>query len=203
MKFGLVVLGAHIGVHIKNEISKIIDSKVLLVEPVPHNIDAIKDNLKEFKNVIIEKKAVSNLNEIKDFYFVKGESIDKLKKHWASGIGSFNKDHLLSHRSKRFLIEENDIDKIPIETLRFKDLIKKYSITEIEKLIIDVEGLEYEILSDIDLKEIKINNIMFEYKHFDGYLKSGNKLEEIINKFERNNYKITKIDKENILAIKH
>ena len=37
MKFGLVVLGAHIGIHIKDEISKIKDSSILLVEPVPHN----------------------------------------------------------------------------------------------------------------------------------------------------------------------
>ena len=36
---------------------------------------------------------------------------------------------------------------------------------------------------------------MFEYKHFDGYLKSGDKLQEIIQKFEKNNYKISKIDK--------
>ena len=203
MKFELVVLGAHIGVHIRDEISKIKNSPILLVEPVPHNVDAIKENLKEFKNIIIEPVAISNINEKKDFYFVKGNSINKLKKHWASGIGSFDKNHLISHRSKRFLIEDNDIDKVVIETLRFKDLIKKHSITEIEKIIIDVEGFEYEILSDIDLGEIKINSIMFEYKHFDGYLKSGDKLQEIIQKFEKNNYKISKIDKENILAIKH
>ena len=203
MKFELVVLGAHIGVHIRDEISKIKNSPILLVEPVPHNVDAIKENLKEFKNIIIEPVAISNINEKKDFYFVKGNSINKLKKHWASGIGSFDKNHLISHRSKRFLIEDNDIDKVVIETLRFKDLVKKHSITEIEKIIIDVEGFEYEILSDIDLPEIKINSIMFEYKHFDGYLKSGDKLQEIIQKFEKNNYKISKIDKENILAIKH
>ena len=203
MKFELVVLGAHIGVHIRDEISKIKNSPILLVEPVPHNVDAIKENLKEFKNIIIEPVAISNINEKKDFYFVKGNSINKLKKHWASGIGSFDKNHLISHRSKRFLIEDNDIDKVVIETLRFKDLVKKHSITEIEKIIIDVEGFEYEILSDIDLAEIKINSIMFEYKHFDGYLKSGDKLQEIIKKFEKNNYKVSKIDKENILAIKH
>ena len=31
MKFGLVVLGAHIGIHLKDEISKIKDSSILLV----------------------------------------------------------------------------------------------------------------------------------------------------------------------------
>ena len=203
MKFGLVVLGAHIGVHIKDEISKIKDSSILLVEPVPHNISAIKENLKEFKNVHLEPVAVASVRETKDFFFVKATSINKLKKHWASGIGSFNKNHLLNHRTKRFLIEEDDIDKIPIKTVKFEDLIEKYSITEIDKILIDIEGYEYEILRDMDLKKVRINSILFEYKHFDGYQKTGEKLEEILKKFEENNYKTSKVDEENILAIKH
>ena len=203
MKFGLVVLGAHIGIHIKDEISKIKDSSILLVEPVPHNISAIKENLKEFKNVHLEPVAVASVRETKDFFFVKATSINKLKKHWASGIGSFNKNHLLNHRTKRFLIEEDDIDKIPIKTVKYEDLIEKYSITEIDKILIDIEGYEYEILRDMDLKKVRINSILFEYKHFDGYQKTGEKLEEILKKFEENNYKTSKVDEENILAIKH
>ena len=203
MKFGLVVLGAHIGIHIKDEISKIKDRSVLLVEPVPHNISAINENLKEFKNVHLEPVAVASVRETKDFFFVKATSINKLKKHWASGIGSFNKNHLLNHRTKRFLIEEDDIDKIPIKTVKFEDLIEKYSITEIDKILIDIEGYEYEILRDMDLKKVRINSILFEYKHFDGYQKTGEKLEEILKKFEENNYKTSKVDEENILAIKH
>jgi len=203
MKFGLVVLGAHIGIHIKDEISKIKDRSVLLVEPVPHNISAINENLKEFKNIHLEPVAVSSVRETKDFFFVKSTSINKLKKHWASGIGSFNKNHLLNHRTKRFLIEEDDIDKIPIKTVKFEDLIDKYSITEIDKILIDIEGYEYEILRDMDLKKVRINSILFEYKHFDGYQKTGEKLEEILKKFEENNYKTSKVDEENILAVKH
>ena len=203
MKFGLVVLGAHIGIHIKDEISKIKDSSILLVEPVPHNISAINKNLKEFKNIHLEPVAVASVRETKDFFFVKATSINKLKKHWASGIGSFNKNHLLNHRTKRFLIEEDDIDKIPIKTVKFEDLIEKYSITEIDKILIDIEGYEYEILRDMDLKKVQINSILFEYKHFDGYQKTGEKLEEILKKFEENNYKTSKVDEENILAIKH
>ena len=203
MKFGLVVLGAHIGIHIKDEISKIKDSSILLVEPVPHNISAINENLKEFKNIHLEPVAVASVRETKDFFFVKATSINKLKKHWASGIGSFNKNHLLNHRTKRFLIEEDDIDKIQIKTVKFEDLIEKYSITEIDKILIDIEGYEYEILRDMDLKKVQINSILFEYKHFDGYQKTGEKLEEILKKFEENNYKTSKVDEENILAIKH
>ena len=201
-KFGLVVIGAHIGIHIKSEIEKILPEKVLLVEPVPHNVVEIKKNLNNLEGIIIEQFALSDKNETRNFYFVKNTSIHKLKKHWSSGIGSFNKQHLLDHKSKRFKIEEEDIDKISIEAIRFKDLVEKYQIKQINKLIIDVEGSEYEILSDIDFNSLEIKKILFEYKHFDGYKKTGKKLEEILEKLNKNGYETKKIDDENILAIK-
>ena len=201
-KFGLVVLGAHIGIHIKSEIEKILPEKVLLVEPVPHNVVEIKKNLNNLEGIIIEQFALSDKNETRNFYFVKNTSIHKLKKHWSSGIGSFNKQHLLDHKSKRFKIAEEDIDKISIETIRFKDLVDKYNINQIDKLLVDVEGSEFAILNDIDLSAINIKKIIFEYKHFDGYQTTGKKLEEILKKFEENGYTTKKIDEENILATK-
>ena len=200
--FGLVVLGAHIGIHIKGEIEKILPEKVLLVEPVPHNVVEIKKNLNNLEGITIEQVALSDKNETRNFYFVKNTSIHKLKKHWSSGIGSFNKQHLLDHKSKRFKIEEEDIDKISIEAIRFKDLVDKYNINQIDKLLIDVEGSEFAILNDIDLNSINIKRIIFEYKHFDGYQTTGKKLEEILKKFEENGYTTKKIDEENILATK-
>tara|TARA_B100001027_G_scaffold170254_1_gene121779 strand:- start:84 stop:698 length:615 start_codon:yes stop_codon:yes gene_type:complete len=201
-KFGLVVIGAHIGIHIKGEIEKILPEKVLLVEPVPHNVVEIKKNLNNLEGITIEQVALSDKNETRNFYFVKNTSIHKLKKHWSSGIGSFNKQHLLDHKSKRFKIEEEDIDKISIEVIRFKDLVDKYNINQIDKLLVDVEGSEFAILNDIDLNSINIKRIIFEYKHFDGYQTTGKKLEEILKKFEENGYTTKKIDEENILATK-
>ena len=201
-KFGLVVLGAHIGIHIKGEIEKILPEKVLLVEPVPHNVVGIKKNLNNLEGITIEQVALSDKNETRNFYFVKNTSIHKLKKHWSSGIGSFNKQHLLDHKSKRFKIEEEDIDKISIEAIRFKDLVDKYKINQINKLLVDVEGSEFAILNDIDLNSVNIKKIIFEYKHFDGYQTTGKKLEEILKKFEENGYTTKKIDEENILATK-
>ena len=201
-KFGLVVLGAHIGIHIKGEIEKILPEKVLLVEPVPHNVVEIKKNLNNLEGITIEQVALSDKNETRNFYFVKNTSIHKLKKHWSSGIGSFNKQHLLDHKSKRFKIEEEDIDKISIEAIRFKDLVNKYNVNQIDKLLVDVEGSEFAILNDIDLSSINIKKIIFEYKHFDGYQTTGKKLEEILKKLENNGYTTKKIDEENVLATK-
>ena len=58
-------------------------------------------------------------------------------------------------------------------------------------------------MKDIDLNKTNIKNIIFEYKHFDGYFKQGDKLNEITQKLENNNYKIIKLDDENILAEKY
>ena len=91
---------------------------------------------------------------------------------------------------------------INIETLTFDKLIKKYSISKIEKLQIDVEGAEYEILDSINYKEIFINKILFESKHFDGTFNEGKKLDLIKKKLVVNNYDLIQLDQENILAQK-
>ena len=202
-KYGLVIIGAHIGVHILDDIKKYKNQKILLIEPVPHNLNTLRKNVSDFKKISIEQITVGKINEIRNFYFIKEDSINKLGKHWASGIGSFDKQHILNHRTKRFNVTESDIETINIKSLTFNKLIEKYSINEIDKLQIDVEGAEYEILDSIDYKKININKILFESKHFDGTFKEGKKLELIKEKLISNNFKLIQIDKENILAKKN
>ena len=81
-------------------------------------------------------------------------------------------------------------------------MIKRYDILSIDNLQIDVEGAEFEILNSIDFNKININSIQFESKHFDGTFTEGPKLETIKNKLTQNGYKISQLDKENIIAKK-
>ena len=111
-----------------------------------------------------------------------------------------DKTHLLKHRSKRFLVSENDIEILNIKCLSFSSLIKKYSIKKIDKLMLDVEGAEYKILKSINLNQIIIKEIFFEKKHFDGLFKEGKKLEEVKKKLLDSNYLLEEIDSENMLA---
>ena len=200
--FGLVVIGAHFGVWLEDEISKYNNHNILLVEPVPYNIKILEQKYSSNQNIHICKNAIYSKKELKKFYYVDEKSIPKLGKHWASGIGSFDKNHILNHKSKRFKIEDNDIIQIEINFITFKDMIKDYSIKSIEKLQIDVEGAEYEILKSINFDDIKIDSIHFESKHFDGTFKEGDKLEEIKKKLSDKGYHLTQIDKENIVAKK-
>jgi len=200
--FGLVVIGAHTGEHLINELNSLVNKNCLLVEPVPYNFNKLKNNTKSFNHILYCSNAVSNVKETNKFYFVKESSIKKLGKHWASGIGSYNKKHILDHRYKRFKVEDKDIDNLEIKSITFEDLIQEYSISSIEKLQIDVEGFEYKIMSNINLDKIRIDKIVFEYKHFDGTFREGEKLDEIKKILSSKGYLLNKIDNENMLAEK-
>ena len=200
--FGLVVIGAHFGVWLEDEIKKYNNQNILLVEPVPYNIKILEQRYSSHKNIYICKNAIYSKKEINNFYYVDEKSIHKLGKHWASGIGSFDKNHILNHRSKRFKIEDKDIIKMAINFITFDEMIKTFSIQSIDKLQIDVEGAEYEILKSINFSDININSIHFEAKHFDGTFKEGEKLEEIKKKLSNEGYNLSQIDEENILAQK-
>ena len=200
--FGLVVIGAHSGIHIKDLISEYANSKILLVEPVPYNYQILENDYKNNENIFISRNAIFDEAKKDNFYHVKKDSIKKLGKHWASQIGSFDKNHILNHKNKRFDITDDDIQITEVEFITFQDLLKKYSINSINKLQIDVEGAEYKIMNSIDYNKIKIKNIFFESKHFDGTFTEGEKLKEIKDKLILNGYNLKQIDKENILATK-
>ena len=200
--FGLVVIGAHSGLYLKDLIDEYQDRNILLIEPVPYNYEVLDSEYKNDSKITICKNAIIDKSKKDFFYYVKKESITKLGKHWASQIGSFDKNHILNHKNKRFDIKEDDIETIQIEFITFDDLIQKYSIKSIDKLQIDVEGAEYKILNSINFQKIEINKILFESKHFDGTFIEGKKLEKIEEKLKSNGYKLQQIDKENILASK-
>ena len=201
--FGLVVIGAHSGSWLKLLLEEHQNQNILLVEPVTYNIALLRENSAKYNNITIEISAVSEKNEIKKFYYIKPDAVKKLGKHWASGIGSFDKQHILNHKNKRFLVSDLDIEEINIQYLTFSDLTNKYSISSIGLLQIDVEGAEFEILNSIDFKKIEIKKIIFEFKHFDGTFKEGPKLKLIKEKLIKFDYQLKEIDKENILAEKN
>lgn len=80
--------------------------------------------------------------------------------------------------------------------------VKTYKISSIDKLILDIEGSEKEVLKTINYDELKISEIQFEFKHLDGYLNYKNSLDDLIIFFNSKNYKETKRDQENITFYK-
>jgi FkbM family methyltransferase len=169
-----------------------------LVEPLNYNFLQLQERFKKFNNIYFENRFVSNNNNKTKFYFVKENSVAKLGKHWASGIGSSSRKHIIDHKSKRFNITHNDIDMFEIRCVTFNELCQKYSIDHIDKLLIDVEGSEKKIIESIDYKKILIKELTFEYKHLDTTFFFENKLKELIKFLNNENFQEINRDKENI-----
>lgn len=65
-------------------------------------------------------------------------------------------------------------DSLKIECKTFNDFCKERSITHVELLYIDAEGLDYEIINSIDLNIVKINEIICEVWPYDNDDMNGN-----------------------------
>ena len=195
--FGLVVIGTHNGSGLENEVFKT-SKKILFVEPVKYNFSELQGRYNNLNNIYFDNSAISNNNDKLNFFSVKKDSVEKLGKHWASGIGSFSKKHILDHKSKRFQISDNDIDVNEITPLTFGQLMTKYNIEIIDKLLIDIEGSEKKIIESIDFEKTLIKELTFEYKHLDGTFVFNDSLKIIINYLSGKNLKEINRDKENI-----
>lgn len=133
----------------------------ILVEPVRYLFQELIKNYRGENNLVFENVAIASKKGFKRFYFLK-KTADSLP-WWYKQLGSFSKKQLLKHKKipniKKYIVAEK------VRTIRFMDLIQKYSVNKIDLLHIDVEGYDYEILKLINFDEIKPKMILFEHKH--------------------------------------
>ena len=66
----------------------------------------------------------------------------------------------------------------------------------------DTEGHDYDIIKSIPFNKMQINELIFEWKHLDGFFKAEKKCEEILEHLANNKYKLDFLDDENIRAYK-
>ena len=77
--FGLVVIGAHHGYWLQDEIKKT-SKNILLIEPVPYNFLQLKIRNKHFNNITFEQKFVGGNNAKISFFFCKKKFYFKIRK---------------------------------------------------------------------------------------------------------------------------
>ena len=58
-----------------------------------------------------------------------------------------------------------EIKKKTVECLRISEFLKKNNIKNIDYLSIDIEGMDYDVLINLDLNKLQIKNISFEHLH--------------------------------------
>ena len=150
------------------------EKRIFVVEANPKNIEKLRECWKNHKYVKIFNLAVTPndyLNEKITLYYCPDD-----KPHY----------QLLSHDKNivKHYFPNSEIKEIKINTIKISNFLESnFSNLKIESFSIDVEGLDYKIFMDIDLKKFDIYQFSIEYFHLNKYQKK-----KIINKFIKNGY---------------
>ena len=133
------------------------DKKIYLVEANPNNINKLEETWQDHNNICIINKAIvpNKINEkLIKLYFCEDDAPN-------FQVMSASIDHVRKHYPK------SEIKYLEIETIKISDFLSYYFKNKmIESLSIDIEGLDFDVIMDIDLDNISIKNISFEYLHF-------------------------------------
>ena len=168
-------VGANIGYYtliFANEIGD--KGKVYAFEPCPRNIVNLENNIKrnDFKNIIIEKKALGENSQKKDMYFPYNVQF---------GIGSFFK-------ARSYLTPQK------VQVIKLDDFIEQEKISSIDFMKLDIEGGEIYALKGMKraLSQGIIKNLFIDI-HNTILLQNGYKPQEIKNILLQYGYSLHKV----------
>ncbi|MDA7541810.1 FkbM family methyltransferase [Gammaproteobacteria bacterium] len=161
--FSFIQIGANDGV-MNDPIYKFnIDNRSVVsgyvLEPLPDIFEKLSENYNSCPNIKAFNLAIHATESEMVLHRVKPSHKDKVPE-FANGIASFNK----AHWEKTNLIPDKDyMEEVLVKCSTFQDFIKSNAITELDLLLIDTEGYDYEILMSIDFSLIKPKIIRFEH----------------------------------------
>jgi len=176
----LIQIGANDGVRfdILNYYIKKYKTKSILVEPIKQNFVDLKNNYKEYKDIIFENLAISVNNEISYLYKVNPLRLKNYRGDHYIGITSFDKNHLIKHG-----VKTNDIIKEKVDSISIKNLIAKHNLSKLDLLFVDAEGYDANIISDFLTYSLIRPIIIFEYLHV-----QNEKFENLLNQLGERDY---------------
>lgn len=129
-------------------------SLVVLVEPNGDLNKTINDRYQSLSNIHIENIAIHP-----------DASRDTLTLHKCHAVTSWDLNHVLKH--KNAYKSESDIKPFDVPCLSPNQLFEKYSLSSIDLLQIDIEGLDENVILSIDFNKYSIKKLVYEYLHID------------------------------------
>ena len=135
----------------------------LFVEPIPLHIPDLKKCYSKYDNVFIENLAIKPPTHIDDyikFYFLTSNGPDY-------GISSCSKQHIEKHIQIIPSLVGGKILEFNLPCITLENLLDKYNISSLDMLLLDVEGMDLEIIQSFDWEKYDIKRVEFEYIHLD------------------------------------
>jgi FkbM family methyltransferase len=147
--------------------------KIILVEPNPLNIPLLKECWKDYPEAVIYEIGIVPKHypcEKLEFFYCPTNG-----PHYQ--VASINPGHIYKHFGNCELV------KLLIDVKYLEQFIHEITTDEIELLSLDIEGIDAEVILDLDFKSLKVKHLSFEYVHL------GNKEQEVLTYLTDNKFK--------------
>lgn len=132
--------------------------KIILVEPNPYNIPFLKKSWEDYPEATIYQLGILP-KYVKDkditFYYHEDDG-----PHYQ--VTSVNINHIMKHYPNK---DETGIKTFTAPAKHLEEFIHEITNEEIELLALDIEGIDAEVLLDLDYNNLKLKFLSFEHLH--------------------------------------
>jgi FkbM family methyltransferase len=156
----------------------------LVVEPLKDKFELLSRTYAHMESIIPVNVAIHNSKREMLIYRVRPE-LEKKLAPWARGLGSFDPEH-----HKRSRLDESYMMAERVNCTTFEELLAVHKISNIELLVTDTEGYDFEILRGIDLAKHRPTYIHFEHGLPSGVM-NWEKYRELIRYMAQHGYNIS------------
>jgi FkbM family methyltransferase len=145
----------------------------ILVEPQKEVFNKLQQNYRDNDRIICENVAIAAASSVQPLY--KLAFTDAL---WATGLASFNQETIMGLFRSGYIQQRAAADGIAlpedasqlitteqVRTRSVHDLLTHHGVRQVDLLVVDTEGFDYEILKMADLPSLKPDMIVFESVH--------------------------------------
>jgi FkbM family methyltransferase len=151
----------------------------VMVEPVPWVFARLRHNYRGRDGVSFENAAIADVDGRVPFYYVAPASDREQEDRpiWSDAIGSLSRGEVeKTIAAARYFAArgcavhipriEARIERTEVPGLTFESLCRKHAISELDLLVIDAEGYDYEIIKGIDFQRHRPRLLIYESNHF-------------------------------------
>jgi FkbM family methyltransferase len=177
--FNIVQLGAYVGdspndplfAFLKEQMSSAKNkhgSKAVLVEPIKEYFERLKQNYAGSLGIQFANVAIAESEGMRDFYTLNADPVKYGYPAWLSQLSSLKSERMgklwdqyeRTPEFKRFYLEHRTVEKVKCITIG--QLLRQYRMENLDLLLLDVEGYEFEILKTLDFSRIRPRFIDYE-----------------------------------------
>lgn len=169
--------------HVRNYVNDNLSSVdiLILVDPQSNNLEKCKEIYKDVQNLVLIDKAVTANPDQETMVLYTNPTDDPAGIH-----NSISKNHLIGHNHNL-----NNITSQTYSAIHINQILSLHNCQILDRLYVDTEGYDIEILKSIDFNRFIVKYIRFEFLHCEGAFSGMSQtVLDFINILKQHNYSV-------------